>query len=48
MRAFVAGGAGVPGRRLVARDHEVTATTKRAARPLPEQLGAEGFGEDPW
>jgi nucleoside-diphosphate-sugar epimerase len=46
MRVFVAGGAGVLGRRLVpqlvARGHQVTATTTSAAKlGLLEQLGAE-------
>ena len=47
MRVFVAGGTGVIGRRLVrqlvARGHQVTATTTSAAKlRLLEQLGAEG------
>ncbi len=47
MRVFVAGGAGVIGRRLVpqlvARGHQVTATTTSVARlRLLEQLGADG------
>ncbi len=47
MRVFVAGGTGVVGRRLVpqlvARGHQVTATTTSAAKlGLLEQLGAEG------
>jgi nucleoside-diphosphate-sugar epimerase len=47
MRVFVAGGAGVIGRRLVpqltARGHQVTATTTSAARlDLLAELGAEG------
>jgi nucleoside-diphosphate-sugar epimerase len=47
MRVFVAGGSGVIGRRLVpqlvARGHEVTATTTSAGKlGLLEQLGAEG------
>ena len=47
MRVFVAGGTGVIGRRLVpqlvARGHEVTATTTSAGNlGLLEQLGAEG------
>jgi nucleoside-diphosphate-sugar epimerase len=51
MRVFVAGGAGVLGRRLVpllvARGHEVTATTTRTAkRGLLEQLGAEAVVMD--
>ncbi|NUW30266.1 NAD(P)-dependent oxidoreductase [Nonomuraea sp. SMC257] len=51
MRVFVAGGAGVLGRRLVprlvARGHEVTATTTSAARlGLLEQLGAEAVVMD--
>ncbi|GAA2784678.1 NAD-dependent epimerase/dehydratase family protein [Nonomuraea dietziae] len=46
MRVFVAGGAGVLGRRLVpqlvARGHEVTATTTSTSKlGLLEQLGAE-------
>ena len=48
MRVFVAGGAGVMGRRLVvqlvARGHQVTATTTSAVKlGLLEQLGAEGI-----
>lgn len=48
MRIFVAGGTGVVGKllvpRLVARGHEVTATTTRAARiPLIESMGAKGM-----
>ncbi|TDE53200.1 NAD(P)-dependent oxidoreductase [Nonomuraea mesophila] len=51
MRVFVAGGAGVLGRRLVpqlvARGHEVTATTTRTARlGLLERLGAEAVVMD--
>lgn len=51
MRVFVAGGTGVIGRRvvpqLVARGHEVTATTTSAAKlGLLEQLGAEGVVMD--
>jgi nucleoside-diphosphate-sugar epimerase len=47
MRVFVAGGTGVIGRRLVpqlvARGHQVTATTTNAVRlGLLQQLGAEG------
>ncbi len=47
MRVFVAGGTGVVGRRLVpqlvARGHQVTATTTNPARlDLLEQLGAQG------
>ena len=47
MRVFVAGGTGVIGRRLVpqlvARGHQVTATTTSAARlGLLEQLGSDG------
>jgi nucleoside-diphosphate-sugar epimerase len=47
MRVFVAGGTGVLGRRLVpklvARGHQVTATTTRAAKlGLLERLGAKG------
>jgi nucleoside-diphosphate-sugar epimerase len=47
MRVFVAGGTGVIGRRLVpqlvARGHEVTATTTSASKlALLEQMGAEG------
>ncbi|MGH3168657.1 MAG: NAD-dependent epimerase/dehydratase family protein, partial [Trebonia sp.] len=47
MRVFVAGGTGVVGRRLVpqlvARGHQVTATTTSAAKlRLLERLGAEG------
>jgi nucleoside-diphosphate-sugar epimerase len=51
MRVFVAGGAGVLGRRLVPRlvagGHEVTATTTSAAKlGLLEQLGAEAVVMD--
>lgn len=51
MRVFVAGGTGVIGRRLVphlvARGHQVTATTTSAAKlGLVEQLGAEGVVMD--
>jgi nucleoside-diphosphate-sugar epimerase len=51
MRVFVAGGTGVIGRRLVpqlvARDHEVTATTTSEGKlRLLEQLGAEGVVMD--
>ncbi|MEO3805659.1 NAD(P)-dependent oxidoreductase [Nonomuraea sp. B1E8] len=51
MRVFVAGGAGVLGQRLVpqlvARGHEVTATTTRTARlGLLERLGAEAVVMD--
>ncbi|MFG2891065.1 NAD-dependent epimerase/dehydratase family protein [Streptomyces sp. NPDC048248] len=51
MRVFVAGGTGVMGRRLVpqllARGHQVTATTTSAAKlGLLEQLGAEGVVMD--
>ena len=51
MRVFVAGGTGVIGRRLVpqlvARGHQVTATTTGAARlGLLAQLGAEGVVMD--
>jgi nucleoside-diphosphate-sugar epimerase len=51
MRVFVAGGAGVMGRRLVvqlvARGHQVTATTTSAVKVgLLEQLGAEGIVMD--
>ena len=51
MRVFVAGGTGVIGRRLVpqlvARGHQVTATTTSAAKlGLLEQLGAEGVVMD--
>ena len=51
MRVFVAGGTGVIGRRLVpqliARGHQVTATTTSAAGlGLLEQLGAEGIVMD--
>ena len=51
MRVFVAGGTGVLGRRLVpqlvARGHEVTATTTSSAKVgLVEQLGAEGVVMD--
>ncbi|MFH8572863.1 NAD-dependent epimerase/dehydratase family protein [Streptomyces sp. NPDC017993] len=51
MRVFVAGGTGVMGRRLVpqlvARGHQVTATTTSAAKlSLLEQLGAEGVVMD--
>ena len=51
MRVFVAGGTGVIGRRLVpqlvARSHQVTATTSSAAKlGLLEQLGAEAVVMD--
>jgi nucleoside-diphosphate-sugar epimerase len=51
MRVFVAGGTGVIGRRLVpqlvARGHQVTATTTTAAKlGLLERLGAEGVVMD--
>jgi nucleoside-diphosphate-sugar epimerase len=51
MRVFVAGGTGVMGRRLVpqlvARDHQVTATTTSAAKlDLLAQLGAAGVVMD--
>jgi nucleoside-diphosphate-sugar epimerase len=51
MRVFVAGGTGVIGRRLVpqlvARGHQVTATTTSAGKlELLEQLGAEGVVMD--
>jgi nucleoside-diphosphate-sugar epimerase len=51
MRVFVAGGAGVIGRRLVpqlvARGHQVTATTRNAASlGMLEALGAEGVVMD--
>ncbi|HLM21684.1 MAG TPA: NAD(P)-dependent oxidoreductase, partial [Propionibacteriaceae bacterium] len=51
MRVFVAGGAGVMGRRLVvqlvARGHQVTGTTTSAVKlGLLEQLGAEGIVMD--
>jgi len=51
MRVFVAGGSGVLGRRLVpqlvARGHEVTATTTTTAKlGLLERLGAEGVVMD--
>jgi nucleoside-diphosphate-sugar epimerase len=51
VRVFVAGGAGVVGRRLVpqlvARGHQVTATTTSAAKlDLLEQLGADGVVMD--
>ncbi|AGS67459.1 NAD-dependent epimerase/dehydratase family protein [Streptomyces collinus] len=51
MRVFVAGGSGVLGRRLVpqlvARGHQVTATTTRAARlDLVRRLGATGVVMD--
>jgi len=51
MRVFVAGGTGVIGRRLVpqlvARGHQVTATTTSAGKlGLLEQLGAEGVVMD--
>jgi nucleoside-diphosphate-sugar epimerase len=51
MRVFVAGGTGVIGRclvpQLVARGHQVTATTTSAGRlELLEQLGAEGIVMD--
>ncbi|MGH3434415.1 MAG: NAD-dependent epimerase/dehydratase family protein [Thermocrispum sp.] len=50
MRVFVAGGTGVIGRRLVprlvARGHQVTATTSAGKLGLLEQLGAEGVVMD--
>lgn len=51
MRVFVAGGSGVLGRRLVprlvARGHQVTATTTNTDRlPMLEELGAEGVVMD--
>ena len=51
VRVFVAGGTGVIGRRLVpqlvARGHQVTATTTRAAKlGVLEQLGAAGVVMD--
>src|SRR5918994_1497359 len=51
MRVFVAGGSGAVGRRLVpqlvARGHQVTATTTSAAKlGLLEQLGADGVVMD--
>jgi nucleoside-diphosphate-sugar epimerase len=51
VRVFVAGGAGVIGRRLVpqlvARGHQVTATTTSAGKlALLEQMGAEGIVMD--
>src|SRR6478672_5683333 len=51
MRVFVAGGTGVVGRRLVpqlvARGHQVTATTSSAGRlGLLQQLGADGVVMD--
>jgi nucleoside-diphosphate-sugar epimerase len=51
VRVFVAGGAGALGRRLVpqlvARDHQVTATTTRPEKlSLLEQLGAEAVVMD--
>ena len=51
MRVFVAGGTGVIGRRLVprlvARGHQVTATTTSADKlGLLEKLGAEGIVMD--
>jgi nucleoside-diphosphate-sugar epimerase len=51
MRVFVAGGAGVIGRRLVpqlvARGHQVTATTTNSAKlSLLKQLGADGVVMD--
>jgi nucleoside-diphosphate-sugar epimerase len=51
MRVFVAGGTGVVGRRLVpqlvARGHQVTATTTSAAKlSLLQQLGADGVVMD--
>jgi len=51
MRIFVAGGAGVLGRRLipqlVVRDHEVTATTRSSGKlSFLEQLGATGVVMD--
>src|ERR671912_568372 len=51
MRVFVAGGSGVLGRRLVpqlvARGHQVTATTTSAAKlDLLEQLSADGVVMD--
>ena len=51
MRVFVAGGSGVLGRRLVpqlvARGHQVTATTTSAAKlDVLQQLGAEAVVMD--
>src|SRR5258708_16452310 len=51
MRVFVAGGSGVIGRRLVpqlvARGHQVTATTTSAGKlGLLQQMGAEGVVMD--
>ncbi|MEO3748928.1 NAD-dependent epimerase/dehydratase family protein [Plantactinospora sp. B5E13] len=51
MRVFVAGGSGVVGRRLVpllvARGHQVTATTTSAAKlALLAELGADGIVMD--
>lgn len=51
MRVFIAGGTGVLGQRLVpqlvARGHQVTATTTTSAKvPLVEQLGATGVVMD--
>jgi nucleoside-diphosphate-sugar epimerase len=50
MRVFVAGGSGVLGRRLVpqlvARGHQVTATTSAAKLAVLEGLGAEGVVMD--
>jgi len=50
MRVFVAGGTGVLGRRLVpqlvARGHQVTATTSAAKLGMVEQLGAEAVVMD--
>jgi nucleoside-diphosphate-sugar epimerase len=51
VRVFVAGGTGVVGRRLVpqlvARGHQVTATTTSAAKlGLLQQLGADGVVMD--
>ena len=53
MRVFVAGGTGVIGRRLVpqlvARGHQVTATTTNAAKlGLLAQLDADGIVMDVW
>jgi uncharacterized protein YbjT (DUF2867 family) len=50
MRVFVAGGTGVVGRRLVprlvARGHQVTATTSQGKLGLLEQLGADAVVMD--
>ena len=47
VRVFVAGGTGVVGRQLVARGHQVTATTTRAAKlGVLAELGADGVVMD--